>query len=350
VDHGSGALGRRRHEPDLSQRTKVIWVAGRDDAACPPCPLKETDAGLLGFALARRVLDRKRAKSGNRRPVSAECEPSLDSACGTTLAENERRTPSRRANRLSRIVPFAIDQPVTGALANGRRPCLKKAVRMAQRKATLMLMSKCFKMGNACLLIYLGTACGSSGAGASDGGNPSVGGNVSDQGNPSDGGNPPTMADLSDGGNPPVGGSPSEGGAAPDGGSLTLPVNLGTAANYAILAKSGISTVPTSAITGNLGISPAAAAYITGFPLTADSTNVFSTSSQVTGKIYAADYAVPTPSDLTTAVSDMQATSAGRPWPRASTDGAPVFRSRRTSLSAAARRTSGSSRSLRTSP
>jgi hypothetical protein len=74
--------------------------------------------------------------------------------------------------------------------------------------------------------------------------------------------------------------------------------------------------VPTSAITGNLGISPAAAAYITGFPLTADSTNVFSTSSQVTGKIYAADYAVPTPSDLTTAVSDMQAAftdAAGRP-------------------------------------
>jgi Ice-binding-like/Bacterial Ig-like domain len=84
-----------------------------------------------------------------------------------------------------------------------------------------------------------------------------------------------------------------------------VPVNLGEAANFAILAKSAISTVPTSTITGDLGISPAAATYITGFPLTADSTNTFSTSPQVTGKIYAADYAVPTPSNLTTAIGDM---------------------------------------------
>ena len=94
-----------------------------------------------------------------------------------------------------------------------------------------------------------------------------------------------------------------------------LPVNLGTAGNYVILAKTGISTVPTSAITGNLGVSPVAASYITGFSLTADSTNVFSTSSQVTGKIYAADYALPTPSNMTTAVSDMEAAftdAAGR--------------------------------------
>jgi len=83
-------------------------------------------------------------------------------------------------------------------------------------------------------------------------------------------------------------------------------VNLGTAGSYAILAKSGISNVPTSAITGNLGISPAAATYITGLSLTADSTNVFSISPQVTGKVYAADYAVPSPSNLTTAIGDMQ--------------------------------------------
>ena len=88
--------------------------------------------------------------------------------------------------------------------------------------------------------------------------------------------------------------------------AAALPVNLGTAGTYVILAQSGISTVPASAVTGNLGISPAAASFITGFSLIADSTNVFSTSSQVTGKVYAADYAVPTPSNLTTAVSDMQ--------------------------------------------
>jgi hypothetical protein len=90
------------------------------------------------------------------------------------------------------------------------------------------------------------------------------------------------------------------------GGSSPSTVNLGTAGTYVILAKSGISTVPTSAVTGDLGLSPAAATFITGFsPLTASASNVFSTSAQVTGKIYAADYAVPTPSNLTTAVDDM---------------------------------------------
>jgi hypothetical protein len=83
-------------------------------------------------------------------------------------------------------------------------------------------------------------------------------------------------------------------------------VNLGTAATYAILAKSGISTVPASAITGNIGVSPAAGTFITGFSLIADGTNVFSTSTQITGKAYAADHAAPTPSNLTTAVGDMQ--------------------------------------------
>jgi hypothetical protein len=88
--------------------------------------------------------------------------------------------------------------------------------------------------------------------------------------------------------------------------STPLPVNLGTAANFAILAKSGISTVPASAVTGNIGVSPIAATAITGFSLIADSTNVFATSSQVTGNVYAADYAPPTPSNMTTAVSDME--------------------------------------------
>jgi hypothetical protein len=98
-------------------------------------------------------------------------------------------------------------------------------------------------------------------------------------------------------------------GAGPDGaapGTATLPVGLGAAGGYAILAKSGISTVPTSAITGNLGLSPAAATFITGFSLVADATNVFSTSLQLTGKAYAADYPPPTPSNLTTAIGDMQ--------------------------------------------
>jgi hypothetical protein len=85
-----------------------------------------------------------------------------------------------------------------------------------------------------------------------------------------------------------------------------LPVNLGTAAGFVILAKSGVSNVPTSAVTGNIGLSPAASSFITGFALSADPSNVFATSPQVTGQLFAADYAVPTPSNLTTAVLDMQ--------------------------------------------
>ncbi len=85
-----------------------------------------------------------------------------------------------------------------------------------------------------------------------------------------------------------------------------IPVNLGTAGSFVILAKSRISTVPTSAITGDLGVSPAAASYITGFGLTADATNAFSTSPQVIGKVYAADYAQPTPTKMTTAIGDME--------------------------------------------
>ncbi len=85
-----------------------------------------------------------------------------------------------------------------------------------------------------------------------------------------------------------------------------LGVNLGTAGNYVILAKSGIAAVPTCVITGNLGVSPAAATAITGFALSADASNVFSTDPQVTGKIYAANYMPPTPANMTTAIGDMQ--------------------------------------------
>ncbi len=95
-----------------------------------------------------------------------------------------------------------------------------------------------------------------------------------------------------------------------------LPVNLGTAENFVVLAKTGISTVPASVITGNVGLSPAAATFITGFSLSADATNVFSSSPQVTGQIFAADYAVPTPTNMTTAISDMELAftdAAGRP-------------------------------------
>ncbi|MHB8416851.1 MAG: ice-binding family protein [Myxococcales bacterium] len=84
-----------------------------------------------------------------------------------------------------------------------------------------------------------------------------------------------------------------------------VPIDLGTAAGYVILAEAGISTVTPSTITGNLGISPAAATYITGFSLSLAAGAAFSTSAQVTGDVYAPGYADPTPANLTTAIGDM---------------------------------------------
>jgi hypothetical protein len=100
--------------------------------------------------------------------------------------------------------------------------------------------------------------------------------------------------------------------------SSPAPVNLGTAGDFVLLAKTGISTTGTTNITGDIGISPAAASFITGFGLIADASNTFSTSSLITGKVYAADYAPPTPAKMTTAIGDMETAytdAAGRKLP-----------------------------------
>ena len=92
-------------------------------------------------------------------------------------------------------------------------------------------------------------------------------------------------------------------------------VDLGTAGDFVILSKSGISTVPQSVITGNIGVSPIARGGMTGFSETMDGTNSFSTSGQVVGKMFAADYSGSSPSNLGIAVLDMQAAytnAAGR--------------------------------------
>jgi len=94
-------------------------------------------------------------------------------------------------------------------------------------------------------------------------------------------------------------------------------VNLGTAGNYVILAKSAISTTGATSVVGDLGLSPASASFITGFALSAPPTT-FSLSSLVTGSIWADDYDAPTPTSLTTAVLDMQTAytdAAGRTLP-----------------------------------
>ena len=86
------------------------------------------------------------------------------------------------------------------------------------------------------------------------------------------------------------------------------PVLLGTAINYAILTKTGVSTVPTSIVTGHVGVSPAARGYLTGWSETYDVTDTYAESVQATGfKLYAADLVGgTTSSDLTVAVLDMQ--------------------------------------------
>jgi hypothetical protein len=84
-------------------------------------------------------------------------------------------------------------------------------------------------------------------------------------------------------------------------------VDLGSSASFVILAKAGISTTGETSIVGDIGVSPISSTAITGFGLIASSDNTSSTSSLVDGKVYAADYAAPTPAMLTTAVLDMEA-------------------------------------------
>jgi hypothetical protein len=99
-------------------------------------------------------------------------------------------------------------------------------------------------------------------------------------------------------------------------------VELGTAGDYVILAKTGIDTVADSPITGDIAVSPISASAMTGFELVVDSSEEFSRdkTGQVTGKAKAANYGGSTPSDLSTAVSEMEAAytdAAGRPNPDA---------------------------------
>ena len=67
------------------------------------------------------------------------------------------------------------------------------------------------------------------------------------------------------------------------------PVNLRTAGNFVILAQSAITNVPTSAVTGDIGLSPATGA---GIGLTC---------AQVTGSVYSVDAAGPLPCVITDA-------------------------------------------------
>ncbi len=82
--------------------------------------------------------------------------------------------------------------------------------------------------------------------------------------------------------------------------SKTPKVDLGAAAYFVILTETGITDVPTSVVTGNIGVSP-----ITG---AADGLSC----AEVTGKVFSVNAAGPAPCNimrpslLTTAINDMQ--------------------------------------------
>jgi len=82
-------------------------------------------------------------------------------------------------------------------------------------------------------------------------------------------------------------------------------VNLGTSGDFTALAMSGISTTGVTSVAGDIGVSPVAATGITGFGLIMDTNGQSSHTPIVSGKVYASDYAPPTPAKMTTAVNDM---------------------------------------------
>ena len=104
--------------------------------------------------------------------------------------------------------------------------------------------------------------------------------------------------------------------AVPAFGASPLAVNLGSAANFSVLAKTGIQAGSGTQVVGNIGVAPAAATYMTGFGLVEDFSGRFSTSSLIEdGMAYASDYSLPTPTEMTKAIGDMQAAytdAAGR--------------------------------------
>ena len=83
------------------------------------------------------------------------------------------------------------------------------------------------------------------------------------------------------------------------------PVALGTAGNYAIFSNAGMSSSPDSAITGDVGVGPGvtSTAITTGFTLT--QAGPYATAPQVTGKVYAFNYASPTPAYIVSSSNDM---------------------------------------------
>ena len=184
------------------------------------------------------------------------------------------------------------------------------------RSITSLALPAC--LGGLLPLVLLATACSDDGDNDVDGaGASSAAGEPSSSGGSNSGGTNAQGGKVAQAGEPGTAGEPASGVAGDTAaGRAQAAVDLGTASNYAIVAKSAISNVPTSVVTGDLALSPAAASYITGFALT--KAGVSWTSAQVVGLVFAANNDPPTPTELTTAVGDMQTAytdAAGRKLP-----------------------------------
>jgi len=188
----------------------------------------------------------------------------------------------------------------------------------AGEKAEFIMMNKLrlplLGTGAAFLLFVAAAGCN----GSSDDDDGTGGAETGGTGGTATGGTSTGTGGVTTGGSPSTGGSggsdSSEGGDGGDGGQGGAegdrdedPVNLRAAADYVILAKTAISTVAPSVITGDIGLSPASSGDITGFSLVDDATGEFASSVQVTGDVFAADFEAPTPSDLADAVDDLEA-------------------------------------------
>ncbi len=83
-----------------------------------------------------------------------------------------------------------------------------------------------------------------------------------------------------------------------------LAVDLKDCGKYAILAKTGITTVPASVITGDIAVSPITYAAMPGFSFLPPQDQTLS--AQITGQAFAANYGGTVATALTIAVGDMQ--------------------------------------------
>ncbi len=107
----------------------------------------------------------------------------------------------------------------------------------------------------------------------------------------------------------PISGDPSGSTKVPTQKEAQPTIALKTAANYVMLAGSLISNVPTSAVTGNIGLSPAAGSYITGFGGTEVTGTVYTTDATgPAGSVASATALTAAKGDLTIAYND----AAGR--------------------------------------